>query len=408
MSTKQIINLIGAAAILMPAYASAQTFNEWQTQKVNAVNRLPMHTSHFAYPTPEAAKAGTPETSPNYMTLNGNWKFNWVKDADQRPTDFFRTDFNDRGWDTMTVPGIWELNGYGDPLYVNIGYAWREDFKNNPPEVPVTNNHVGSYRRTVTIPDSWNGKQIIAHFGSVTSNLYLWVNGKFVGYSEDSKLEPEFDITPYLHKGDNQIAFQVFRWCDGSYFEDQDFWRLSGVARDSYLYARDKNVRLNDIRVTPDLDATYTDGTLDIALDIKGNATVDLSLLDAKGVEITKASAKGAGRRNVVIDVKNPAKWSAELPNLYILVATVSHNGKIVEVIPVNVGFRKVEIRNSQVLVNGQPVLFKGADRHELDPDGGYIVSRDRMLQDVKIMKENNINAVRTCHYPDDPYWYDL
>ncbi|MDE6490889.1 MAG: DUF4981 domain-containing protein, partial [Muribaculaceae bacterium] len=284
----------------------------------------------------------------------------------------------------------------------------REDFKNNPPQVPVTDNHVGSYRRTVTIPDSWNGKQIIAHFGSVTSNMYLWVNGKFVGYSEDSKLEPEFDITPYLHKGDNQIAFQVFRWCDGSYFEDQDFWRLCGVARDSYLYARDKNVRLNDIRVTPDLDATYTDGTLDIALDIKGNATVDLALLDAEGRQVAEAATKGAGRKNVTIDVKNPAKWSAELPNLYTLVATVSQGGKTIEVIPVNVGFRKVEIKNSQVLVNGQPVLFKGADRHELDPDGGYIVSRDRMLQDIRIMKENNLNAVRTCHYPDDPFWYDL
>lgn len=400
------ILMIGCVTVPVAAYA--QTMTEWHNPEVNAVNRLPMHTSHFAFSTPEEAKTGLPEESDRYLSLNGQWKFNWVNDADQRPTDFYRTDFNDKGWGTMPVPGIWELNGYGDPLYVNVGYAWREDFKSNPPEVPVKNNHVGSYRRTVTIPDSWTGKQVIAHFGSVTSNMYLWVNGKFVGYSEDSKLEPEFDITPYLHKGENQIAFQVFRWCDGSYLEDQDFWRLSGVARDSYLYARDKATRINDIRVTPDLDAQYVNGTLNVDLDLKGDPVVDLQLIDADGRTVANAQTKGSGKKNVTISVDAPSKWSAEQPYLYTLLATVKKGDKVIESVPVNVGFRKIELKNSQILVNGQPVLFKGADRHELDPDGGYAVPRERMLQDVKIMKENNLNAVRTCHYPDDQYWYDL
>ncbi|MBD5308668.1 MAG: DUF4981 domain-containing protein [Bacteroides sp.] len=396
-----------ALAAIACTPASAQTFKEWQTQKVNQVNRLPMRTTHFAYPSAEAAE-GTPEESPNYMTLNGMWKFNWVRNANERPTDFFKPGFNDKGWDSIPVPGVWELHGYGDPQYVNIGYGWREDFKNQPPIVPEKNNHVGSYRRTVTIPADWKGKQVIAHLGSVTSNVYLWVNGRFVGYSEDSKLEPEFDITPYLKPGENEIAMQVFRWSDGSYFEDQDFWRLSGTARDSYLFAREKNIGLRDIRVTPDLDANYKDGTLDIVMKLQGSPTVALKLYDPEGKEVASTTVKGSGDQKATLSVADPQKWTAETPNLYKLVATVEQGGKTVEVVPVNVGFRKVELKNAQLLVNGQPILIKGVNRHELDPDGGYVVSRERMEQDIKIMKDNNINAIRTCHYPDDPYLYDL
>ena len=240
--------------------ASAQS-NEWRNPQVNAVNRAPMHTNYFAYENADAAKKGLKESSANYMTLNGTWKFNWVKDADARPMDFWKTTFNDKGWNDMQVPGVWELNGYGDPIYVNVGYAWRNQFKNNPPEVPTENNHVGSYRREIIVPASWKGKDIIAHFGSVTSNMYIWVNGRYVGYSEDSKLEAEFDLTPYLKPGQkNLIAFQVFRWCDGTYLEDQDFFRFSGVGRDCYLYARNKK-RIQDIRVTPDLDTEYKNGS---------------------------------------------------------------------------------------------------------------------------------------------------
>ena len=381
--------------------------NEWKDSRVNEVNRLPMHSHYFAFENEKAAQS-TPEQAANYMTLHGNWKFNWVEDADARPTDFWKTDYNDRAWGTMPVPGMWELNGYGDPLYVNMGYAWKNQFDNNPPEVPVKNNHVGSYRKEITVPASWNGKQIIAHFGSVTSNIYLWVNGRFVGYSEDSKLEAEFDLTPFVKPGQkNLIAFQVFRWCDGTYLEDQDFFRYCGVARDSYLYARSKQ-QISDIRVTPDLDAQYRDGQLDVQLTTKGGGTVDLSLVDAAGKEVANQSLKATPQMKVTFNVSNPNKWTAETPYLYTLKATLKNGANTVEVIPVKVGFRKIEIKDAQVLVNGQPVLFKGADRHELDPDGGYVMSRDRMIQDIQIMKKFNINGVRTCHYPDDSYWYDL
>lgn len=394
---------------LIATGVSAQTFTEWQDQKVNEVNRLPMHTSYFPYRTAEGAKAGNPKNQKNYLSLNGNWKFNWVEDANQRPIDFYVAAFNDRGWDEMPVPGMWELNGYGDPIYVNIGYAWRNDYKNNPPTVPTNKNHVGSYRRTVHIPANWNGEEIIAHFGSVTSNMYLWVNGHFVGYSEDSKLEPEFDITKYVKPGeDNVIAFQVFRWNDGSYLEDQDFWRLSGVARDSYLYSRPRDARLADIRVTPDLVNDYKDGVLNIDLNIAGTGDIALSLTDADGREVGTTKVSGTGRHKATISLSNPLKWTAETPDLYTLTATVSKDGKVKEVVPVKVGFRKVEIKDNQLMVNGKPIIVKGVNRHELDPDGGYVVSRERMLQDLAIMKQNNINAVRTSHYPNDAMWYDL
>ena len=397
---KQLITGLFAA---LAVSGSAQSFKEWQDPQVNAVNRAPMHANYFAYESADAAAKENMKQSSNYMTMNGLWKFFWVKDADARPTDFWKVGFNDKGWDDMRVPAMWELNGYGDPIYVNVGYAWRNQYKNNPPEVPTANNHVGSYRREFVIPASWKGKDIIAHFGSVTSNMYLWVNGKYVGYSEDSKLEAEFDLTSYLKPGQkNLIAFQVFRWCDGTYLEDQDFFRYSGVGRDCYFYARDKK-RIQDIRVTPDLDAEYKNGSLSVKLDLKGSGTVNLELLDATGKQVATATAKGSS--TTVLNVENPNKWSAETPYLYTLRATLQGSN---EVIPVKVGFRKIEQKNGQILVNGQAVLFKGANRHEMDPDGGYVVSPERMLQDIQMMKKFNINAVRTCHYPDANLWYDL
>ena len=388
-----------------PLPARAQSFKEWQDPEINQVNRLPMHATFFAYGNEDIL--GAPKESYNYLSLNGNWKFNWVKNANERPTDFFKPGFNDAGWDSIPVPGNWELHGYGDPIYFNVGYPWRNDFKTNPPAVPEKNNHVGTYRRSVTIPKSWDGKQVIMHLGSVTSNVYVWVNGKFVGYSEDSKLEPEFDITPYLKKGNNEIALQVFRWCDGTYLEDQDFFRLSGIARDSYLYSRNKSEGIDDIRLTPDLDSDYKDATLTIDLTLRGNPTLDFELRDPNGFKVPFTEASRS-KNQVVLNIENPQKWSAETPNLYYLLITATKNGKLIEKIPLTVGFRKVEIKDAQLLVNGQPILIKGVDRHELDPDGGYVVSRDRMAQDLKIMKENNINAIRTSHYPDDPYLYEL
>ena len=387
------------------------TFTEWHDLQVNEVNRLKLHTNYFAYENETLALAGQMDKSANFISLHGAWKFNWVKDADKRPTDFYKTDLDDSAWKTMNIPANWEMNGFGVPEYVNTGFAWRGHFDQKPPAVPVKDNNVGSYRRIINIPDSWDGKQVIAHFGSVTSNIYLYVNGQYVGYAEDAKVAAEFDITPYLKKGDNLIAFQTFRWCDGSWCEDQDFWRLSGVARDSYLYARDAAVHLTNIKITPDLQNNYEDGVVQIYAEVKGQPVIEYKLLNHNGIEIIKSDANFKKRVNgtAQFTIKNVKKWSAEDPYLYTLVATVKdQKGNIVEVVPQKVGFRKVEIVNSQLLVNGQPVLIKGADRHEMDPDGGYVVSRERMIQDIKIMKRLNINAVRTCHYPDDPVWYDL
>ena len=395
-------HILTSLLTMMTLSMGAQSFQEWKDPKVNAVNRAPMHTNYFAYESDHAAKKGIKENSANFMTLNGTWKFNWVKDADSRPTDFWKVGFNDKGWNDIPVPGVWELHGYGDPIYVNIGYAWRNQFENNPPYVPNEENHVGSYRREITVPASWKGKDIIAHFGSATSNMYLWVNGKYVGYSEDSKLEAEFNLTPYLKPGQkNLIAFQVFRWCDGSYLEDQDFFRYSGVGRDCYLYARDKK-RIEDIRVTPDLDANYKNGSLSVVLNLKGSGKVNLTLKDASGKEVATAQAT---KGTATLEVENPHKWTAETPYLYTLYASLEGSD---EVIPVKVGFRKVELKNAQVLVNGQPILFKGANRHEMDPDGGYVISKERMIQDIQVMKQFNLNAVRTCHYPDNNLWYEL
>ena len=388
--------------------ANAQSFKEWQDPEINAVNRAPMHANYFAYESTEAAIKGIKEKSSNFMTLNGTWKFNWVANADARPTDFWQPEFNDKGWNTMPVPGVWELNGFGDPIYVNVGYAWREQFRNNPPQVPTVNNHVGSYRREITVPAHWKGKEIIAHFGSVTSNMYLWVNGKYVGYSEDSKMEAEFNLTPYLKPGQkNLIAFQVFRWCDGTYLEDQDFFRYSGVGRDCYLYARGKK-QIADIRITPDLDAQYQNGSLAINLTTKGRGEVELGLFDANNQPVVTKSLNTSGNISTTMEVASPNKWTAETPYLYTLHATLKEGNKVLEVIPVKVGFRKVELKNAQILVNGQPILIKGANRHEMDPDGGYVVSRERMIQDIQMMKMFNLNAVRTCHYPDNNLWYEL
>lgn len=386
--------------------AHAQTFNEWRDSEVNSYGRLPMHTHYFAYESIDAS-CGIPANSSNYMSLHGLWKFKWVENADQRPDDgFWKPGYDDSSWGIMPVPGMWELNGCGEPVYLNIGYAWREFYKSNPPYVPIKMNHVGTYRREFDIPAGWKGREVIAHFGSVTSNIYLWVNGKYVGYSEDSKLEAEFDLTKYVRPGEkNTIAFQVLRWCDGTYLEDQDFFRLCGVARDSYLFSRPKN-HISDIRATPDLDEDYVNGTLNVEVVSTSRNPVKIELVDAGGQIVAESETAGSGE--VSIPVENPHKWTAETPYLYTLRLT-GYNGKTVsEVIPVKVGFRKVEIKNAQVLINGMPVLFKGADRHELDPDGGYVVTRERMVQDIMIMKQFNINAVRTCHYPDDNVWYDL
>ena len=393
------------------------TFTEWHDLQVNEINRLPLHTLHFAYDPNDFPGTGAEyldkKKSMNYLSLDGTWKFNWVANADERPTDFYKTDLDDSKWKNIQMPGNWEMLGYGQPEYVNVGFAWRGHFNQQPPAVPTKDNHVGSYRREINIPANWDGKRVIAHFGSVTSNIYLYVNGQFAGYAEDSKVAAEFDITPFLKKGKNLIAFQSFRWCDGSWCEDQDFWRLSGPARENYLYARSKEHRLLDVRVETELKNNYKDGALNITAKLQGNTLAYFGLYDPDGKEVIVTGTDNVrnGVAKYQLRVKNVRKWSAETPNLYTLVVSPIQNGGMYspyEIIQVKVGFRKVEIKNKQLLVNGQPVLLKGANRHEMDPDAGYNVSEKRMIQDIMMMKRLNINAVRTCHYPDDPRWYDL
>ena len=417
---KAAIKPLNTATVQQPSYT------EWHDLQVNAINRFPLHTNFFTYsPEDMVYEEGgklvsrdlaqvNKTMSKNYLSLEGTWKFNWVENADQRPTDFYKVDLDDSNWKTMNLPGIWEMNGFGVPEYVNVGFGWRGHFDEQPPAVPTKDKHVVSYRRIINIPENWDGKQVVAHFGSVTSNIYLYVNGKFAGYAEDSKIAAEFDITPYLKKGENLIAFQTFRWCDGSWDEDQDFWRLSGVARECYLFARDAKLQLEDIRVTPDLVNNYKDGVLNISTKVKGTGKLNFILFDKEGKQVATATGLAKnGTANFTMNVENPHKWNAETPYLYTLQVSLSSalkngNMKSASITPVKVGFRKVEIKNKQFLVNGQPVLIKGANRHEIDPDGGYVLSMERMIQDIKIMKRLNINAVRTCHYPDDPRWYEL
>lgn len=405
--------LMFSCACLAVLSAEAQKDKPWWLDpEVNEVNTMAPRAAFFAYETENLAKADQKARSERYLSLEGKWKFNFSKDHDKAPRDFYSLKYDDSQWTDFPVPGILELNGYGDAIYSNNGYPWRTQFRPEPPFVEERNNYTGSYRKMVTVPADWKGERIYLHVGSATSNLMVWVNGKFVGYSEDSKVSAEFDLTKYLTPGkENLIAMQVMRWCDGSYLEDQDFWRFTGIAREVYLYARPQ-AHIADLFITPDLVNNYQDGTLEVKLNAVGakGETVMFSLKDKEGKEVAAQTAKvgGSGEVKVNFDIKNPLKWTAETPNLYTLYTTLMDGKQVAEVVPQRVGFRKVEIKNAQVLVNGQPVLFKGANRHELDPVTGYVVSMDRMLEDIRVMKELNINAVRTCHYPNDPRWYEL
>ena len=406
---KRLLLLALFAATAASAKAPAE---RWLDPECFEVGRAPMRTSFIAFPTAaEAIPENDYTRSPFYRTLNGEWSFLRVDRPGAEPEGFFRSGHDDSSWGTMPVPGIWELNGCGDPVYTNKPYPWHKFFEVKPPLIPHEQNYTGLYRRTVTVPADWKGRDIFIHIGSATSNVTLWVNGREAGYSEDSKLEAEFDITRYLTPGsDNLIVMRVNRWCDGSFLEDQDFWRLSGIGRDCYLYARDKR-RLADVRLTPDLVDDYRNGTLraEIAT-TPGIGSVRLTLRDAAGRTLDARTLRP--RRNAAettFEVAAPKQWSAEAPNLYTLTAeALSADGSVTEAAAFRVGFRKVEIRGGQLLVNGKPILIKGVNRHEMEPNTGYYVTREEMVRDIREMKRLNMNAVRTCHYPDTPLWYDL
>ena len=413
MKQNLIILFVAMASQLCALPANAQNQKEpWLNPNITRVNTEKPRASFFAFESADKAVKNDKTKSDRYLSLEGKWRFNFALNHNEAPTNFFLPAFDDSQWVDFPVPGLFEINGYGDKIYKNVGYSWDTQFESNPPYVEERNNYTGSYRKMVNIPAAWKGQDIYLHVGSATSNLQVWVNGKEVGYSEDSKMEAEFNLTKYLTPGkENLIAMQVMRWCDGSYLEDQDFWRFTGIAREVYLYARPK-AHIQDIFVHQDLVNGYKDGQL----------TVDITAPTAKGYTVaatlTAPNGQNAGNTEIVLNaqpstlnliIPNAQAWSAEIPNLYTLALTLKDKkGNLIEATIQRVGFRNIKIEGGQVLVNGQPVLFKGADRHELDPDGGYVVSIQRMIEDIKIMKQLNMNAVRTCHYSDDPRWYDL
>ena len=390
--------LIALFSFLTALTVSAESTPDWRNPLVNQQNREARRANFFAFESEELAMKGEKSQSSRYLSMEGMWRFLFVKNHQEAPASFYRTDYDDSKWEDFPVPGLFELNGHGDRIYKNIGYAWATTFNSNPPYIGETENYTGSYRREFTLPESWAGQQVLFHVGSATSNLKVWVNGKYVGYSEDSKVAAEFDITKYLKKGKNLIAMQVMRWCDGSYLEDQDFWRFTGIAREVYLYARPKT-HIEDIVIVQD----YQDGKglLDVNVKATGNPQVTMALYDPSGELVAEGISK-------TLEFNQALPWTAETPNLYTLCITASKGDKVLEVVRQRVGFRHIEIKGGQLLLNGQPILIKGVDRHELDPDGGYVVSVERMKQDIRIMKQLNINAVRTSHYPDDPRWYEL
>lgn len=337
------------------------------------------------------------------LCLNGVWKFHFSQSVASRLKGFEAVGYNDASWAEMPVPGLLELNGYGVPVYVNIGYAWKGLYENNPPVVPEEGNYVGQYRKVFEVPQNWSGKEIVLTIGSATSNVRVWVNGKPVGYSEDSKLEANFNVTKFVRPGANTIALEIFRWCDGTYLEDQDFWRFTGIARDVYLSARGKD-RLEDINVTADMHGNLT-AKATVTSKITG---VRYTLLDDGKAFWSYEARVRKGKADVQAAVKGVKLWSAEEPNLYTLKAEALINGRVMESTSLEIGFRTTEIEGGQLKVNGKPVLIKGVNRHELSPINGYIVTQEEMIRDIKLMKSLNINAVRTCHYPDNPVWLSL
>ncbi|HKQ06473.1 MAG TPA: glycoside hydrolase family 2 TIM barrel-domain containing protein [Blastocatellia bacterium] len=408
----------------------AQTDNpppDWENPRVFGINKELPHATLVPYPSERAALAADAGGSPFVQSLNGQWKFHWVKQPSERPSRFYEVDYDVSSWKEIRVPSNWEMEGYGTPIYTNITYPFKRDAPRVTSEPPTRytaykeRNPVGSYRRTFTVPADWQGRQVFLIFNGVNSAFYVWVNGKLVGYSQDSRLPAEFNVTRYLNAGENLLAVEVYRWCDGSYLEDQDFWRMSGIFRNVELVSR-APLYLRDFYAQTALDPAYRDATLNLNLKVR-NVTndnrvvsVETRLLDDKqnsvfAPVVTKANlaAQGEASLDIAQAVKNPKKWSAETPNLYRLLLTLKDDrGKVIESIPFSIGFRSSEIKDGQLLFNGRPLIIKGVNRHEFDPDLGQVVTAERMIQDIKLMKQSNINAVRTCHYPNVAEWYAL
>ena len=407
-----------AIIFLLAAFNLFAQLNDLTDPEIVSVNTLKPHCTLLPYSDPASSFIDNKSLSPWYKTLDGKWKFNWVPKPSDRPVDFYKSGYDVSSWDDIEVPSDWQMKGYDYPIYVNIRYPWDVPY----PQVPMDYNPVGSYRRNFELPGKWGGREVILHFGGVNSAYYVWINGQFVGYSEDTKTPSEYDVTRFVKPGNNMVAVQVFRWCSGSYLEDQDFFRLSGIEREIYLYAIPK-VHVSDFYLRGYLDNEYRDGIIKVDYNIKNSdpetsdsVQVEISLLDqaynaVSQPYIKEIKLKGNEEETYTMSqvIRSPLKWTAETPNLYFLSIQVkSPGGEISEVLGAHVGFRKVEIKDGILLLNGKRIYLKGVNRHEHDPVTGHVISRESMIRDIKLMKSLNINAVRTCHYPDDPLWYDL
>ena len=390
--------------------------NDWENPRLTSINRLPARSYTFPYPDAESALTGERAASPWVRLLNGTWKFHFANTPAEAPEGFAEEAYDASQWADIPVPCSWQLAGFGRPHYTNVQYPFPVD----PPRVP-TENPTGSYRREFHVPPEWADRQVSLRFEGVDSAFYVWVNGRQVGFSKGSRIPAEFDVTSFVRPGANSIAVRVYQWSDGSYCEDQDMWWLSGIFRDVYLVAAPR-LHLYDIGIQTELDASYADATLRVRAQLQnrtpqdvGDCRIDSRLLDAGGARVAQRSVKATAAANgqavveFAIPVAKPEKWSAERPYLYTLLLTLkSPQGEVLEVVPIRVGFRRVEIKDGYLLVNGVAIKFKGVNRHEHHPDLGRAVPLDTMIQDLLLMKRHNVNAIRTSHYPDDPRFYDL
>ncbi|KFC58920.1 beta-galactosidase [Flavobacterium gilvum] len=391
--------------------------NDWENPEVFQINREPARAAFLPYADEASALIDNYTSSPWYFSLNGKWKFSWSPTPDQRPTAFYKTDYNTTNWKEIQVPGNWELNGYGIPIYTNITYP----FPKNAPFIDHKDNPVGSYKKDFVLPENWNKRHVFLHFEAGTSAMYVWVNGEKVGYTENTKSPAEFDISKYVKPGKNIVAVEVYRWSDGSYLEDQDFWRLSGIDRNVYLYSTN-DIRIADFFAKPDLDSNYKNGSLNVDVSLKNMSSISINnqklkakLVDALGRTVFAKELKvnfDANKTNTINffqNVSNPKLWSSEAPNLYTLLLTLKNEkGGVIESISTQIGFRKVELKNGQLLVNGVRIMVHGVNIHETNPVTGHYQTEDMMMKDIRLMKQMNINSVRCSHYPNNLVWVKL
>ncbi|RXG15575.1 glycoside hydrolase family 2 TIM barrel-domain containing protein [Leeuwenhoekiella aestuarii] len=413
---KRMQNQLSVILIVLVAQLinAQQNSPEWQDLSIFEVNTLKPRATFYVYDSEGEALKNDYYNSNNLLLLNGTWKFNFAETPQTRPEDFYKSNFDISGWDDIKVPGDWQMQGYDFPLYVSAGYT----HEINPPFVDTLYNPVGSYKRNFTLPENWKDKRVILHFGAVNSAFYVWVNGQKVGYDEDSKTPSKFDITSIVKAGENEIAVEVYRWSDGTYLEDQDFWRLSGIERDVYLYATPKSY-IADVFFKAGLDSTYTEGILDASVSLRNESSrskklqLQLKLYDGtQEVYAADQEARLAASEKDTLQfqhlIKQVKAWSAEHPNLYTATLSLTENRNTLMSTSFKIGFRSVEIKGGKLLVNGKPILLKGVNRHEHDQYSGHMISEESMLRDIRLFKENNINAVRNSHYPNDSRWYEL